>query len=59
VNAVNAPHGSESTFGTRESAGQLLHLADLALVLGDIVHGHAEGRSRVDLVDVLAGAEQF
>jgi len=59
VNAVDAPHGSEGAHAAREAAGQLLHLADLALVLGDLVHGHAEGRHGVDLVNVLAGAKQF
>ena len=49
---VDTAHGREGTDAASEAAGQLLHLADLALVLGDVLDAAPEGGGRVDLVDV-------
>ena len=54
VDAVDPAHGREGTDASGEAAGQLLHLADLTLVLRHILDGDAESRGGVDLVDVLA-----
>ena len=59
MNAVDAAHGREGAHAAGKAAGQLLHLADLALVLVHLIDRHAEGGSGVYFVNVLPGAEQF
>ena len=57
LHAIRPAHGRKGTDAAGKAAGQLLHLADLALVFRYIGNGHAKGRSGVDLVHVLALGE--
>ncbi|NCW19955.1 MAG: 6,7-dimethyl-8-ribityllumazine synthase, partial [Betaproteobacteria bacterium] len=54
---VDAPHRGKGTDAAGEAAGQFLHLADLALVLGHIGVADAERRGGVVLVHILAARE--
>ena len=54
---VDAAHAGEGTHAAGETAGQLLHLADLALILVHIIIADVEGCRGVVLVHVLAARE--
>ena len=56
---VSAAHSGKGTDATGKAAGQLLNLADLALVFAHLVHTDAKRRASVDLVNVLALGEDF
>ena len=55
---IDAAHCGKRAHAATIAAGQLLHLADLALLLVDLLDRGVEGLAGVVLVDVGAGAEQ-
>ena len=59
MHAIDTAHGCEGANAAGKAAGQLLHLADLALMIVYRIDCHAKRRSRVDLVNVLALGKDF
>ena len=55
--AVGAPEHLKGASPAQEAKGQLLHLADLALVAGHLGVRHPKGGRGIDFIRIKAGAE--